>query len=121
GSFGSIRFSVSGLSNGVSAMVLNAAGLPENPVLGATTTATLRLSASSFAPDTHFVPTDATITADPQTNSEVGPGPRSTTLSVRVAASFGLSAYGFSDTNLPPNGSVPIEVPDCAAVDVPLK
>jgi hypothetical protein len=115
GSNGPIRLSASGLPRGVSATFV-----PEDPVLGTDATATLRLNASPSAP-ADFTPSEVTITADPQGNPSVGPGPRTATLSVRVATNFELSVNGLSEASLPPEGKVPIEVPDCAPVDLPLE
>jgi hypothetical protein len=115
GSSGPIGLSVSGLPDGVSAQVTPAGG-----VQGTEATATLTLTASPTAADTHGNLSDVTITATPG-EPNVGPAPRSTTLSVRVGTSFGLSVNGLSDTNRPENIKVPIEVPDCAPVDLPLK
>jgi hypothetical protein len=115
GSNGPIQVSVTGLPKGVSATV------SPNPVPGTQTNATATLKAAPDAPDTDFVPTDATITADPQGAAEVGPGPRTTTQSVRVAANFGLAIGDQSDANLPPKGRVVVEVPDCAPIEVPVK
>jgi hypothetical protein len=115
GSSGPVQFSVAGLPPGVSASV------SPNPVPGGQTTANLRLTAAASAPDTNFVPTDVRISADPLGNTDVAPAPRTTTVSVRVATSFGLGIGAYSNELLPPLGAIPIEAPDCAPVDLPLK
>lgn len=113
GSSGEIHVSVSGLPIGVDAVV------PQ--ISGTQTTAMLTLIADTSAP-AHLIPDELTITATPE-NGNVGPAPRTTRLSLRVATNFELISGDLSDTNLPPQGGgkVPIEVPDCAPVDVPLK
>jgi hypothetical protein len=113
GSSGPIELTVSGLPEGISAAPLT--------VPGTRTAATIVLTADPTAPDTGFQPTTATIAADPLGDADVGPGPRTAPLSVRVARDFGLSAGEFSDTHLPFGRAIRIEAPDCAPVDVPLK
>jgi hypothetical protein len=114
GSNGSVFLSVSDLPAGVSASPVT--------VSGTGTTATITLSADPSAPDTAFVPTDATITADPLGNANVGPGPREAPLKVRVARDFELSVKGFSEADLLLSGGrIQIEAPDCAPLDVPVK
>jgi hypothetical protein len=115
GSDGPVEVSVTGLPQGVSASVA------PNPIPGGQTSATLTLEAAADAPDTQFVPSDATIEADPLGNADVGPAARRATLSVRVAANFGLAIGGSSDTNLPPGGRVAVEAPYCAPVELPLR
>ena len=109
GSSGPIGLSISGLPIGVTGT------FSPNPVPATQTASTLTLTADSSAADTEFNPVDATITAVPNPPSpSVGPGPRTTPLSLRVAKNFSLSVNGLTDTNRPENTKVPIEVPDCA-------
>jgi hypothetical protein len=115
GSTGEVLLSVSGLPKGVSGT------FSPNPLLNTQTKATLHLTVAADAPDTNFVVTDATITANPIGGAETGSGLRTTKLSVRVAANFALSVDGFPDTSGLPEGRVPILAPDCAAVEVPLR
>jgi hypothetical protein len=116
GSSGAVNVSISNLPVGVDAVV------SPNPVPGTQSTATLKLFAEDSAPDSDFNVTEATIRGSP-INSGVGPALRTTKLSMRVAANFGLSSGALSDTNLPPEGegTVPIAVPECAPADLPLK
>jgi hypothetical protein len=102
GSSGPVRFSVGGLPAGVTAVVV------PNPVSGAPDTATVRLTAAPDAP-AFEVPRDITVTADPQGDGAVGPGPRAITVPLRVAEDFGLRA----------DGATTAAVPACTAVDVP--
>lgn len=111
GSNGPIELSVSDLPTGVSAA----------PVIveSSQSSATIVLRADPSAPDTDFTPKEATITADPLGNPNVGPAPRTTTVLVRVAAAFELGVGGYSGANPPPGDAVRIEVPDCAVAEVP--
>jgi hypothetical protein len=109
GSSGPVELSLSGLPAGVSAAPVE--------VPGTQATAEITLVASPTAPDTNFNPTDATLVADPLGNANVGPAPRTTTLSVRVAADFTLRVNGLAPS-FP--ASVQIEVPQCAPVEVPV-
>ena len=109
GSSGPVELSLSGLPAGVSAAPVE--------VPGTQATAEITLVASPAAPDTNFNPTDATLVADPLGNVNVGPAPRTTTLSVRVAADFTLRVNGLAPS-FP--ASVQIEVPQCAPVEVPV-
>ncbi len=102
GSAGPVALSVTGLPNGVSAAPVT---IPRNQ-----SAATIVLNAAPGAPDTNFLPAEATITATPE-DANVAPAPRTARLLVRVAKEFELRLGGFPS----------IEVPDCAPVDVPLK
>lgn len=102
GSKGPVKVSVSGLPKGVSA---DAHGL----VAGDPTSITL--TAADDAP-VDFTPSDATITVDPQGDAKVAPAARTTTVSVRVAAS--------QDLRLAPGTSPDVALPACADTDVPL-
>ena len=115
GSNGPIGVSVSGLPVGVSAAV------SPNPVPGTQTAATLTLTAAPNAPDTRFIPTEATIAASPSGGADAGPGPRTTKISVRVAANFSLAIGEQSDASVPPGDWIGFEAPACAPVDLPLK
>jgi hypothetical protein len=113
GSNGPIRLSVTGLPAGVSAAPVT--------VSGPATSATIVLTADPSAPDTGFVPAEATVVADPLGNAAVGPGVRTAPLRVRVAEDFEVSVLGFSKDDLGADGRVRIEAPDCAPLDVPVK
>jgi hypothetical protein len=99
GSNGPLHFSMAGLPSGVSAQVI------PDPLPGTQSDATLRLTAANDAATTFFQ--TATLTADPQGNANVAPGPRTAPVSVRVASSYDLRA---------PDPS-PIYLPQCAPVD----
>ncbi len=113
GSNGPIGLIVSGLPKGVTAAPVT--------VPAAQTTATLTLVADPTAPDTEFKIKEATITADPLGDANVGPGPRTAQLLVRVAKDFGLELGEFSDTKLPPTGAIPLKIADCGLIEVPVK
>jgi hypothetical protein len=113
GSTGPIRLAVGGLPAGVSADPVT---IPGNQP-----TATLTLTAAADAPDTDFVPTEATLTADPLGDPDVGSGPRTTPLHVRVARDFELSVNGVAETSLRPGNRILLRAPDCASFEVPLK
>jgi hypothetical protein len=102
GSAGPVRFGVSGLPVGISAQVV------PNPVTGAPDTATVKLTAAVDAP-AFDVPTQITITADPQGDGSVAPAARSVGVLLRVAEDFGLRA----------DGATTAAVPACTSVDVP--
>jgi hypothetical protein len=111
GSTGPIRLDVSGLPAGVSAAPVT---LP-----GGQSTATLVLRATANAPDTNFNPAEVTVTGTPQ-DVTVGSQPRTTSFLLRVATDFVLGADGVSQPELGADGKLPIGVPDCAALDVPV-
>ena len=115
GSSGPVQFTVTNLPKGVSAKV------SPNPLPGGQTAATITLTAAPDAPDTAFLPVDATVTADPLGDADVGPAPRSATLSVRVATSFGLRSGEVTDANQKGGSWIQIPAPDCTAFDVPLE
>ncbi len=102
GSNGPIELTVSGLPQGVSAAPVT--------VQGAQTKATIVLSAAPNAPDTNFEVSEATIEGDPLGDPSVGPGPRGAGLLLRVGTDFVLSGP-----------ELPVEVPDCAPLDVPIE
>ena len=104
GSNGSVRVSVTGLPQGVTALPVTTSATA--------TTATLNLTAAASAPSTNFVPKTATITADPAGDAKVAPRPRTTTLDVRVASPFGLA--------LAPGQAGDVALPACAPADVPI-
>jgi hypothetical protein len=102
-SHGAIRVSASGLPSGVSA----------DPVTADADSVTLVLKAAPDAPSTNFAPTTATITADPLGQANVAPGPRTTTLAVRVASPFELQ--------LAPGTDPSVALAACSATDVPIR
>ncbi|HVQ60245.1 MAG TPA: hypothetical protein VMS60_15190 [Solirubrobacterales bacterium] len=110
GSNGTITLAVSDLPAGVSAAPVE--------LKGTATEATLKLRAEPNAPDTDFVPAEATIIAESANNPAVGPANRSTPLAVRVGRAFQLRSGDTSDAD---EGEVVVELPSCAAVDVPLE
>jgi hypothetical protein len=113
GSNGPVDLSVSDLPQGVEAEPVT--------IPAGSSTATLTLSAAPDAPSTDFVPVEATITADPRGDASVAPGPRETTLSVRVARDYTLSAGGRTENTFI-NGSVlSVDTPDCAPSDLTVK
>ncbi|HEX6667415.1 MAG TPA: hypothetical protein VF081_12555 [Solirubrobacterales bacterium] len=110
GSNGRIDLSVVGLPEGVSAAPLR--------LEGTAAAAALTLSAEPNAPDTDFVPAQAQIVAEQLGDQAVGGGNRSAPLAVRVGRAFQLRSGGTSDID---EGEVVVELPSCAAVDVPLE
>lgn len=112
GSNGTITLSLSGLPSGVSAANVEAREGQQSAVL--------TITAQPFAADTHFQPIEATLTATPQ-NANVGPAPRSAPLSVRVAKDFSLGIEETNDENQGEEEAIPIALPDCAPLDLPLK
>ncbi len=112
GSSGPIALSAQDLPSGVEADPLT--------VQSGQSSATLVLRAAADAPDTDFTPTEAKIVATPL-GPGAGPSPRTAPLSLRVAADFALSVDGFSPANPSPGSWIPIAVPDCAPVDVPVR
>jgi hypothetical protein len=113
GSTGPIALSVSELPEGISADPIT--------VSGNQTGAKITLTASVEAPDTNFVPTAATLIADPLGDPDVGTGTRTTPLQVRVARDFELSVNGVSETSLRPGNRILLRAPDCAPFEVPVK
>jgi hypothetical protein len=105
GSKGPIELSVSGLPSGVTAASVE--------VPGNQTTARITLTASQSAPSTDFLPIDATLEGDPLGDTNVGPSPRTTTLSVRVANDFRITV---GDTA----GGSTLTLAHCAPVNVPI-
>jgi len=101
GSDGPIAFSTAGLPAGVTAVVT------PDPLPGTDTNASLRVVASDNAATTPLK--RATLTGDPQGNGDVGTAPRSAPFSVRVASAF----------DLVPSSTAPLQLPDCAPVDLP--
>ena len=114
GSSGPVRLRVSGLPKGVLATVA------PNPVPGLGNRAVVTLSAALNAPDTAFVPTDATITAEPLA-AAAGSAPRTATLSVRVATDFTLEIDGRGEDQATDFARMPVKAPDCVPVDLGLK
>ncbi len=102
GSDGPLALSVSGLPTFVTAQIL------PNPLPGTEQGAVLRLTASIAAPPTTA---QLTVTADPQGNSAVAPGPRTVTRSLRVSSNFEIEAGTTGEMFLPP----------CAPVEYPLR
>jgi hypothetical protein len=108
GSSGKIDLQVENLPEGVSAAPAE--------IEPGKSSGLIELTANSGAPDTNFEPRQARIVARPF-NSNVGPGPRTANLSLRVAADLKLSSGGIGEDDV---RKVLIEAPDCAQVDVPL-
>jgi hypothetical protein len=102
---GPIRVSISGLPSGVTADPVTS-GADADAV-------TLMLKGAPDAASTDFVPTEATITADPLGSADVAPGSRTTRLLVRVASPF--------DLRLAAGTSSQVQVGACAAADVALE
>jgi hypothetical protein len=99
GSDGTLHFSVSGLPSGVTGTVI------PDPLSGTQSDATLRLTASADATTTFLQ--NASLTADPQGDGNVAPGPRSAPFTVRVASPYDLRS---SQTDA-------MHLPQCAPVD----
>ena len=93
GSDGPVRLSVSGLPTGVTAT------FTPNPVPGTQSTATMRLAAASDATATPLQ--NATLTADPQGNAAVAPGPRTAPFTVRVTSAYDLRSTDADALHLP--------------------
>jgi hypothetical protein len=115
GSNGRVRLSISGLPAGVTG------SFAPNPVAAAGESTTLTLNVASNAPDTEFAASDATITAEPLDGAEVGPGQRTTTLSMRVAAALDLELRGFKAGQTAPGTEVSVPLPQCVPAEFPLK
>ncbi|HEX5609755.1 MAG TPA: hypothetical protein VFX45_06665 [Solirubrobacterales bacterium] len=109
GSNGRIDLAVSGLPLGVSADPVRLEGLQ--------TQATLTLRAEPSAPDTNFAPAAASVVANPNGNAAVAPAPRTAPLAVRVGRAFQLRSGEVTDAE---EKVIPVSLPSCAAVDVPL-
>ena len=103
GSNGPVSLSVAGLPDGVSATFV------PNPLPGTQDAAAMRLSVDPTAAE-FAQPQELTITADPQNNGNVAPGPRQATTLVTLVTNFELTRVG--------SGTA---VPTCASVDIGLR
>ncbi len=101
GSNGPLQMTATGMPPGVTAQVL------PNPVPGTTGSAILRLTASDTAPRLDN-PAPVTVTADPQSNANVAPAPRTLQIGVTVKPPFTLTT---------PSLTAPLAT--CSTTDVP--